>query len=419
MKKKWEIVLLLGLLCSLIPMPSATGATEKLKLSDTSVIMGVDDRYAIFLEDDDYEAKKAKWFTSDKTVVELEKDKKMVILIAKKLGTASVIAEYKGKKYTCKVDVKEPGIFYSYNKKKKTATVTGNWGKHKTLWIPSEVKGYTVTRIGTDAFCEERSLERVILPSTVTELGMGSFAYCTNLTSVQFPLQLKKISDDAFFYCKKLKNVVLPVSVTTIGEQAFQGCSGMKKLKLPVGIKNIGREAFSDCTSLKRLTIPNDFVKLGESTFYDCKKLKQITIPESYQGIDGSTFDGTKWLKERRKESPFVIVNGVLIDTVNCKGDVVIPEGVTKIASYAIYYNREIISLTLPDTVKKIDHEAILECNKLKKLVIENPNIQIYWDSTDFGKYNKKITIYASQDSMGQRYAQIRQIPYKNFEGKN
>lgn len=73
--------------------------------------------------------------------------------------------------------------------------------------------------------------------------------------------------------------------------------------------------------------------------------------------------------------------NGWLLEYNGQGGEVVIPEGVTRITEHTFYYNSEITSVVIPDTVEEIDAEAFSGCNNLKSIT--------------FSKNLKKIGSYA------------------------
>ena len=85
--------------------------------------------------------------------------------------------------------------------------------------------------------------------------------------------------------------------------------------------------------------------------------------------IPKSAFYGTPWLENKRKESPFVIVNGILIDAYQCSGDVVIPDGVKTIGIDA-FWSTTVTSVTIPDSVTEIKNHAFRECHFLRSLDI-------------------------------------------------
>lgn len=61
-----------------------------------------------------------------------------------------------------------------------------------------------VTRIGREAFQQDREITSVIIPKSVTSIGMGAFSDCINLTFVSIPEGMKKIGSFAFDNCIKL-----------------------------------------------------------------------------------------------------------------------------------------------------------------------------------------------------------------------
>jgi len=66
----------------------------------------------------------------------------------------------------------------------------------------------------------------------------------------------------------------------------------------------------------------------------------------------------------------FIIENGILVQYKCDGGDVVIPEGVTKIGDYAFYRCNSLTSINIPDSVTKIGDYAFYRCNSLTSINI-------------------------------------------------
>ena len=64
------------------------------------------------------------------------------------------------------------------------------------------------------------------------------------------PEGITEICDYAFSGCEELEEIVIPNSVKTIGRAAFMGCTRLAYVTLPDGLKEIGDYAFTDCTGL-------------------------------------------------------------------------------------------------------------------------------------------------------------------------
>ena len=67
------------------------------------------------------------------------------------------------------------------------------------------------------------------------------------------PDGITKIGTQAFKDQKELKSVTLPDSVTNIGVQAFQNCDGLTEIVLPSSLTTISQQAFSGCTALTQI----------------------------------------------------------------------------------------------------------------------------------------------------------------------
>ena len=82
--------------------------------------------------------------------------------------------------------------------------------------------------------------------------------------------------------------------------------------------------------------------------------------------------------------SDFVIENGVLMNYTGPGGDVVIPEGVTSIGSYAFHYCSDMKSVTIPDSVVCICENAFCGCKGLTSVTIPD-NVTGIADYAFFG----------------------------------
>ncbi len=138
----------------------------------------------------------------------------------------------------------------------------------KTITIPSSIKGYSIYRIGKNAFSYNDVHEEIIMPSTITEIGdyaftestalktvtipknvqiMGvhAFSRCTSLENVTFETtRLSVIPRTAFYYCASLESVILPESINTIDTMAFATCSNLKKIYIPSTVSSVTSDAF-------------------------------------------------------------------------------------------------------------------------------------------------------------------------------
>ena len=70
--------------------------------------------------------------------------------------------------------------------------------------------------------------------------------------------------------------------------------------------------------------------------------------------------------------SDFIIENGVLKKYTGPGGDVVIPDGVTRIGDKSFYWNLSATSVFIPESVTSIGWMAFSRCNLLTEMTIPN-----------------------------------------------
>ena len=216
-----------------------------------------------------------------------------------------------------------------------------------------------------------KNLNDVILPSSIRIMGANSFNNVwkeQHMTSsglvvwngilvdgasvsgeISIPEDIKCIADGAFYDNKNITNVTIPRGVKRIGEEAFFQCDNLEKVEMNEGLEVIGREAFSRCYKLRETLIPSTVKESGIAAF-------ESTVTTN----NTSNSSGSEELN---------ISDGVLLSGKNTKGEVVIPEGVTKIADFTFYNNQNITSVKIPSTVKEIG-KATFAGSKIKKVII-------------------------------------------------
>ncbi len=172
-----------------------------------------------------------------------------------------------------------PGEFVYTETSDGYITVDGYTGESATLTVPSEIDGFTVNCIGSNAFAYKNTLEKIILPETVKKIDKNAFYGSKKLETVVFPESLEEIGEEAFADCRKLRSAELPKSLLKIGDAAFENCTNLKNLYIPKGCKSIGADAFMGCENLvldckdndvarevaEKYNIPTDFSESSDA----------------------------------------------------------------------------------------------------------------------------------------------------------
>ena len=277
--------------------------------------------------------------------------------------------------------------------------------------VPSELGGYTVSRIGSWAFYGCRNLTKVIFPLGVERIEDNAFFNCSveevdisygvtsiganaffqsGLERVWLPSSVESIGTAAFASCTSLRNVEITGYLTVVPAQLFNGCTALETVRLPDDVKTIGAQAFKKCTSFVEFTLPEDIESVGSDVFAD-SGLKAVYVsagktaaakkaglkPESggFKILEVGeritcTEGGFDWTYRPIGEAGGVQEAEILGVDVPPVGGLTIPSkvaglNVTRIGSWAFSYCETLSSVTIPSTVTKIDECAFIGCTVL------------------------------------------------------
>lgn len=149
-------------------------------------------------------------------------------------------------------------------------------------------------------------------------------------------------------------------TVTSIGAEAFKGQTDVTSFVLPSTLKRIKEFAFAECKRLSSITIPASVITIGDNPFKWCENLSEILVDEEnshFKSVDGvlisiSETNSTLYCYPCRKEG----------------NEYLVPEGVTKVGSYAFVGAYRLDEVSFPDETKSIGPYAFTGCNNLYQL---------------------------------------------------
>ena len=294
-----------------------------------------------------------------------------------------------------------------------------------------EYNGITcsVTSIGNNAFQDCSGLTSVTIPNSVTNIGFRAFYFCNSLTSVTVPNSVTSIGSYAFWNCSGLTSIDIPNSVTSIGDYAFNGtpwyanqpdglvyagmvaykfkgtmpantsitinegtteiasgafsgCSGLTSVTIPNSVTSIGYQAFYGCERLTSVTIPNSVTSIGNWAFKDCSGLTSVTIGNSVTSIGKSAFSGcysltsihitdiAAWCNiqfDSSYSNPLYYVHHLFLNGEEVM-DLIIPNSVTSIGSFAFSGCSGLTSITIGNSVTSIGNYAFSGCSGIREI---------------------------------------------------
>ena len=119
--------------------------------------------------------------------------------------------------------------------------------------LPESYNGFTISKIGDNAFEDCSLIKEIILPSSFVNIGNDAFVGCTNLKAINLD-NITSIGERAFRNCFSLVEINLQ-SLTTLSSYAFQNCYSLEYVNAPL-LTNISSYAFNNCTSLNSMNLP-------------------------------------------------------------------------------------------------------------------------------------------------------------------
>ncbi len=166
---------------------------------------------------------------------------------------------------------------------------------------------------------------------------------------------ITEVSWSALDYLKKAESIVFPSTYKEV--MLFAEFPNLKEVIMEEGVEVIVESAFAECKALERVVIPESVTEIMYWAFAGCTSLKEVVMPETITDIGIEAFAGTPWLEMLKAASPFVIVNGVLIDVNEefVTRDMVIPDGVKKIVLSTFKGIDKLTSVTIPESVELIN----------------------------------------------------------------
>ena len=256
---------------------------------------------------------------------------------------------------------------------------------------------FTVTAIGDYTFAWNYDIESVVIPESVTSIGNNAFYYCGNLASVNIPDAVTEIGYTAFYNCYSLDSIAIGANVKSIGQRAFYNCYNLKSVQIPLSVTRIDYYAFGSIASDATITCEvNRKPANWDNRWYGYGNQTIIwgngVLPEfEYTIIDG----------DEVAVSGYNGLNGVVVvpSTVEIEGETYT---VTAVADNAFYNNRNIYSVSLPNTIKTIGGYAFYNCSNLTEINIPSSVTSIgSYAFYDCYNYLRNIYIPSSVATIG------------------
>ena len=191
------------------------------------------------------------------------------------------------------------------------------------------------------------------------------------------------------YYTSSYGNVVTPSETNVFGANIVSNTyeDGKGVIMFDNSVTSIGSYAFGECSSLTSIIIPNSVTSIGQDAFYSCSSLTEIVIPNSVTSIKSSAFSNCNKLAKTNYigdiadwcniefmnpyANPIYYSHNFYINGQEIK-DLIIPNSVTSIGTYAFFSCSSLTSVTIPNSVKSIGGSAFRDCSGLTSVTIPN-----------------------------------------------
>lgn len=255
-------------------------------------------------------------------------------------------------------------------------------------------------------------LTHVKLPGNMMQISDCFFEDCTSLTEIHIPESVFYIGQYAFNNCRSLENIY--INVAFLDDYAFYNCKSLKNLEISdeiLEIRGIRQEVFVGCplTNIKYyasvpasadrnifsddvyssaiLNMPNASLDVIKATTPWNLFTNIIAGGSSESSGEDFEYGGIKYTVLSEEELTCETKAGTYYPNENihipanvCSGTIVIPNMVYKdnIGYNVIqigegsFYNNDITSISLPNSVTKIDRAAFAGCKLLHTAQLSN-----------------------------------------------
>ncbi|MCR5450729.1 MAG: leucine-rich repeat protein [Solobacterium sp.] len=304
--------------------------------------------------------------------------------------------------YAFNLCFRDKSATYTFNMPSKLEYV-GDYAFYCDQWLPfkSAVLPAELSYIGSWAFANCLQLKgKLVIPEGITVVEHGAFSYNRWITGIELPSSLKRIGVEGFAGFgldddPVIEQLIIPDSVERIDSEAFRGVH-IKSLIIGKNVKYIGVAAFSD-TVLEKVVFRGNapgtaansnvfsseplivYYPADDDTWTDDAKNRisengwtPIIWKEQGADYEDSCGDNLTWKYQNKILT--VSGKGEMYDFSSEGGapwadhmheieTVIVKDGVTSIGDYAFMGLSNVVTISLPDSIRYIGDHSIAHCS--------------------------------------------------------
>lgn len=218
-----------------------------------------------------------------------------------------------------------------------------------------------------------------LIPCTVVAVGEAAFAF-NNVSSIKLPTTCKELKDRAFSMTD-MEVADIPDHIEKIGDNVFFKCSSLAKIRIGKGLKEMGEDPFLGCTNIGSVEVnaENPILSEKDGVLYNKAQTILYLCPMQRKNIISVTLPKT--VKK--------IADNAFYDCAYLK-TIVLNEGLEKIGEDAFYGCVALEEMTIPASVKEIAPGAFYQLKKYDAFKIAEGNT-VYEVKSDGVKEGKLL----------------------------
>ncbi|MBR1653125.1 MAG: leucine-rich repeat domain-containing protein, partial [Alloprevotella sp.] len=178
-------------------------------------------------------------------------------------------------------------------------------------------------------------------------------------TTYEIPAGVHALGSHAFCNATSLERMTVPAGVEAVSEACFDGCQSLTEVTLGDGVKTICEGAFSGCIALERLSLPRTVETVEGGAFLECISLTDITVDASSQNL--KVEDGA--LLSRDGGRLICLPAGL------SGADYVLPTSVHTLEPYSMATHSTLREVYIPEHVTTVGDNAFYACEQLEECV--------------------------------------------------
>lgn len=225
-------------------------------------------------------------------------------------------------------------------------------------------------------------LESITIPGSIKIIPDYAFGGCVALKDVVIEEGVEQISMSAFAECTNIENITLP-STVEVSEYTFTDLDSLRSLTIPAGIKHIGNLAFAYNENMNTLKIPVGLFETCESNAFLGSNIMSIEV--YYDHLECIEVEGSLYTKDMKtlvkyggdaSVTSFCVPDSVE-NIAECAfrdsslGEIILPDGLKRIAIGAFYNCDGLVALGIPQSVEYLGDYAFYDCDMLDKMIFD------------------------------------------------